>query len=332
MQEKSPVFIVGAQRSGTTLLRLMLNAHSQIAIPEEGTFWMPLLRRYKNNKFQKFNSIKRERYKKYLLSNCQFKLWGMDSAECVSIFTDSEMINLPTLMESFYKLYARKQGKDIWGDKTPSFFRMTPVLAQLFPQAKFINVIRDGRDLFLSWKKMNPAKSNIAVVAYEWRYKLLKSNEDLKRFVPGRFIEVKYEDLASCPEEELRKISQFLKIPFESGMLSYWKTSPQYIGKHHSELIFKPPSTKSINKWKNQLTSKEINIFESIAHDCLTNYGYELFIQKQNLKKIEAYSKFCYGLPYRIMEVFSAALKLSVASRLGLQTDAAGCGKAPRKN
>lgn len=322
--QPGPIFIVGAQRSGTTLVRLMLNAHSKIAIPEEGTFFIPYFRRYRKNLNHKFTDRELDTCRDYILKNAQFKRWGLDENQCRSMIDHLDNPDLSTLIASVYGLYARQQGKKIWSDKTPSFFRMIPVIVELFPHAKFIHVIRDGRDLFLSWRKMDPTKSNTAVVAKEWAYKLSKCRNDLDLYAKGKFFEVRYEDLVRKPENVLKDITSFIGVAWEENMLSYWKTSEDYIGRHHSELIFKPPTTDSVGKWKNGLTDEEINIFETIAHGFLSQYNYETTVQAKERKRIKAYFSLCVGLPARTYQVTVTMAKLSFASKFGLKTSAAG--------
>ena len=290
---------------------------------------MPLLRRHGNNPSQQLSKTQLKNYKKYLLSNSQLKLWGISSEDYVPLFTSRMNNNLSSFIASFYQLYAQHHNKSIWGDKTPSFFRMIPVIAQLFPDAKFINVIRDGRDIYLSWKKMDHSKSNIAVGALEWKYKISKSANDLQEYAFGRFLNMRYEDLVSDPRDALEGVCRFLDIPFESTMLDFWKNSSRFIGDHHSSLIFQPPSTASVGKWKTVLSALENNIFESIAYDCLVKYNYPLLEKPQNHKKLRSWCRLIYGLPRRSFQVFLTAFLLSIASRFGLRTKAAGHGSLP---
>ncbi len=95
---------------------------------------------------------------------------------------------------------------------------------------------------------MDITKSNVAVVALEWEYKITRAKKDLEQLGRSMFIEIRYEDLVEHAENTLHKICKFLGLPFERAMLEYWKTRSAFIGEHHSDLIFKPPSKKSIGK------------------------------------------------------------------------------------
>lgn len=326
-----PIFIVGAQRSGTTLLRLMLNNHSEIAIPEEGTFWMPLLRQTKKKMDIPVKGLDLENYLKYIERNTQFKLWGINPDQVFKLFRAKNECRVNELMTELYHLFAVQNNKKIWGDKTPSFFRMIPTLSVLFPNARFVHVVRDGRDLYLSWKKMDPTKSNIAVAAIEWSYKVGKASSDLEKYAKGRYVNIQYEDLVKHPKTKLFELFDFLELNFEEKVLEYWKSSNKFIGNHHSNLIFQPVSTKSINKWEKKITKREICIFNCIAGRTLQDYGYKILTYKENMIIIFSHIAllFFIGLPYRCYQVLSTRIKLGLAARLGLESEAAGKGKAP---
>lgn len=303
----------------------MLNSHTQIAIPEEGTFFMPLLRRHKFRLFDKISPQLLSNYIDYIKKNAQFHLWEIDS---IHFFKNLDKANttLATLIDGLYSFYAASQGKPIWGDKTPSFFRMVKYLAYIFPGACFIHIIRDGRDLFQSWKKMDPTKGNPAVIALEWKIKVQTIENQLTRFAPSRFLEIKFEDLILDSESNLRTICSFLKLDFEESMLAYWKTSHNFVGKHHSTKIFGSPTPDAINAWATQLTKKEIKVFEAIAGPLLKRKNYRLSGYSSDIwrNKAIAYAHLILGLPQRIFQILSTALILQLSSRFGIASEKAG--------
>lgn len=327
--DSPPIFVIGSQRSGTTLLRLILNAHSKVAIPEEGTFWMPLLRKRRGN----LGGNELENWLKYIKKNSQFQLWRMETKEAVERIRKKGNCSLAEVMSAFYEDYLQMCKKSIWGDKTPSFFRMVPVLASLFPDARFIYVVRDGRDVYLSWRKMNPSKNNISIVAVEWIYKLQKAKKALEALDVTRSLEIRYEDLVCMPDETLKKICNFLALEYESTMLNYWKTSDRFIGSHHSKLIFRPVSSKSVGKWKRELSQKEVCRFELIAGRALASHGYELSQDAsrciENL--LGAIFQLAYGLPQRAAQVFLNTLNQYVSATFGFEICKTDVGVPPSK-
>lgn len=330
---RSPFFIIGCQRSGTTLLRLMLNGHSKIAIPEEGGFWKPLLNRFKGNPEKKIKGSELKNYLKYIENNTQFQMWKLDPKETINKIREQSICTLGELMSAFYHDYAIIYKKNIWGDKTPSFFRMVAVLDELFPLTKFIHLVRDGRDIYLSWQKMKVQKRNVSVAALEWSQKIKRAKKGLSQIKPERYIEIRYEDLVSEPENTLNRICTFLQVEYEPTMLNFWRTSDQFIGSHHSDLIFKPVSLNSVEKWKNKLTEKEISYYESIAGPVLLSLGYDLQGNSVNKKSlpIDVCFELAYGLPLRLWTFFYTNVSLKIGSRFGIKMDTAGIKKAEGK-
>jgi hypothetical protein len=330
--DSAPIFVIGCQRSGTTLLRLLLNAHSKIAIPEEGTFWMPFLRKYGRTPRKKISGTELDRGLSYIEKNSQFRLWRIHPAEvCRHLKNKDDGCTLTELMSEFYNYYARSAKKSSWGDKTPGFFRMIPILDRLFPAARFVHLIRDGRDVYLSWKRRNPRKRNGAVAGAEWTHKVGKTRQALHRLEPGRSIEVRYEHLVANPQKTLRVMCHFLKLEYEPEMLDYWKTSARFIGARHSELIFKSITSSAVENWRDALSRNEVRHFEYVAGRMLVSLGYELsgWTPPEFIPPLSVILQLAYGLPVRAVEVIFTHLNLKVSSMLGLGTRAAGKGLPP---
>jgi len=327
-----PFFIIGAQRSGTTLVRLILNAHSKIAIPEEGTFWMPMLREQRGHLAGNIPPSRLDGYLRYIKNNNQYKVWEMNDDRFFAELQTIRKTTLAELMARFYRQYAMEHDKLCWGDKTPSFFRMVPDLKELFPNAKFVHVVRDGRDVFLSLRGREKGRKNIAVSAYEWSYKLRKVRDEFNSLPDARHFEIRYESLVSDPERSTREICKFLGLEFEPGMLEFWKSSEKYIGDHHSDLIFQPVSAKSTGNWKTGLSSSEAKQFECIASKWLTEFDYELRNEKFTLVEIIATRlKLLVGIPARIFQVAYTAIGLKISARWGKATSLSGGWRSSEK-
>ena len=302
MKSDSPFFIVGTQRSGTTLLRLILNSHSLIAVPEEATFLMPLLkRRYLQTKI---SGEDLQSLINYLRLNPQFSLWSKDYSKYFDILLQKKEIHVKELINDLFTIYAHYEGKKIWGDKTPSFFRKIDILYTLFPNAKFIHIVRDGRDVFNSWRKIDASKNNAPVVAMDWSYKLYEIEKSFKKIPDKNKITIRYEDLLDEPEKVLLDVCLFLGVEYESEMLNFYKKSKKYIGKHHSSLIFCPITDKNKFKWKKELTPQEISSFILIARKFLKKYNYNTQTATLNISTIIFLLKnILIGLPLRLFQV-----------------------------
>jgi sulfotransferase family protein len=326
----NPFFIVGVQRSGTTLLRLILNAHSEIAIPEEASFLKPLLK----SKWIR-STISGERKEKligFLGANEQFRLWNFDRGPFLKEIENKQSTTIKEVMEMMYSSYAKHEGKLRWGDKS-LFFGAIDLLKEMFPKARFIFIVRDGRDVFYSWRKMDPSKSHPAVMALDWKSKLHFIERSMKNIPDRDIILLRYEDLLIKPESTLQNICKFLDISFEDGMLKFHQSSKKYIGNHHSDLIFKAIDDSNINKWKKLLTEDEIAVFQKVAGSSLKKYGYELFPDKNKIAHLFLVVKDLFiGLPKRLVELIKVRLAFRRAINRGEATKTISVGELPEEN
>lgn len=317
---KGPIFIIGTQRSGTTLLRLILNAHSQIAVPEEASFLMPLLKKKNIKGFISGSFLKR--FVSYLSLNALFRLWSYDYSGLISYLQKQERISLRDLIDKIFTSYCSAKGKQIWGDKTPSFFRKVDILYSLFPDAKFIHIVRDGRDAFDSWRRADPSMDNAAVMALDWSYKLYRIEKSFSRIPERNRLAIRYEDLLEHPEETVRLICTTLGVDYEHGMLEFYKTSHDYVGEHHSKLIFRPIARNNKFKWKKNLALKESAVFELLVGRYLRKYNYEIMGHKLRFRDFLYVARsLCIGLPYRVVKVLRVKIVVANALRKGAAVD-----------
>jgi sulfotransferase family protein len=323
-----PIFIMGTQRSGTTLLRLILNAHSKIAIPEEARFLVPLLKKRYLKKSIRGDSL--IRLIRYLSSNEQFKLWNYDSLGFFRHLSQRNEVSLRELIDLMFSSYCISERKTIWGDKS-LFFSVINILSTLFADACFIHIVRDGRDVFDSWRKMDRTKNNAAVVALDWCYKLRKIENSLKRLSPERQLTIRYEDLIGEPEKTIKTVCSFIGVEYETGMLDFYKTSNYYIGSHHSNLIFNPINSENRSKWIKNLSSDEIKAFTFLARRYLEKYNYEM--PAKNLSFYDVFGIFtslAIGIPKRMGQVIYTHRAYEKALKSGQPVESVPTGNMPR--
>jgi hypothetical protein len=266
-----PLLVLGVRRSGTTLLRMMLDRSSQLAIPDESYFVTQLAHRHGSKPDV-------EAFAEDCRRLSTLRDWGVtpDDLDLRRGMTTGDAI------AAVYARYAALQGKARWGDKTPMYMQHLPLLARLFPDARFVHLIRDGRDAALSFLGVPPgimsrtwAQPRTAVdFACQWRTEVKAAQRLGRRVGPERYLEVRYEALVDDAEQELRRICSFTDLPFEGGMLAYTE-AVDVSSKPHQQRLLQPP-TRGVRDWRAELSGEDARAFEGVAGDLLGRLGYDL--------------------------------------------------------
>jgi hypothetical protein len=285
-------FFVGCARSGTTLLRSFFTAHPQMAIPDEAHYVMQMLT--KRDRYERKDGFATEVFLRDLLGHKLFPFWVLPRETVVESFRSEPPASYADAVRRVFLLYAKQGGKPRYADKSPRNVLNLPPLAETFPEALFIHIIRDGRDVALSLLEMPWARpENVIQAARYWRRRVQRGRMAGRALGRARYLEVRYEALLENPEEIVRSICQFIDLPFDSAMLRYYehedlfdqrskppstikakgsKTPPKVWtreGRHQ-----KPP-TKGLRDWRTQMSKKDVALFEVAAGDLLDELGYE---------------------------------------------------------
>ncbi|HEV8687243.1 MAG TPA: sulfotransferase [Gaiellaceae bacterium] len=264
----SAVIVLGVSRSGTTLLKSMLDAHSQLAIPTESYFIPQLWDRHGERPDR--NAILAD-----LRRLERIRQWGID-VEALGQHLPAEP-SFAQVIDGVYSAYAESQGKARYGDKTPLYMQHLELLARVFPNARYVHIVRDGRDAALSFLGMtrrprfNVSRPRaVGDFAAAWRREILAA----RRF--GRehpYLEVRYEELVADPGARLRAVCSFLGLAYEPTMLEYHRAPDLDITVDHV-LLAQPPASTA-RKWREQMAERDVELFEAIAGDVLSELGYE---------------------------------------------------------
>ncbi|SMP50639.1 ABC-type polysaccharide/polyol phosphate transport system, ATPase component [Desulfonatronum zhilinae] len=279
-------FIVGVGRSGTTLLRLMLDAHPDVAIPPETHFLAAMLQDPPASA------------EKFMTMLTDAPTWGdfqLDAEKLRLDVTGLEPFDLARAARLFYKHYAARFNKPRCGDKSPPYVKYISALADVFPEARFIHMIRDGRDVALSYKDkwFGPGR-NLADAAVFWREHILQARLQARELTEGRYLELRFEDLIGSPEIFLKQICDFLDLTYSPAMLDYHHHAARRLdemGDRPDERgnvqvpreqrlsihkhVRRPPDPTQAGKWKQAMSTEEISSFQDIAGDLLTELGYD---------------------------------------------------------
>jgi hypothetical protein len=273
---------VGVARSGTTLLRLQLDAHPELAIPPETGFGVLVGRR-----------LGRDDLLDELVALPTWGDLGLAREEVADAFAAVQDWSAGEGVRACFRLYAARHGKERWGDKTPGHARHMEEIASAIPEARFIHLIRDGRDVAASLRGLPfaPGDGSVRAIAAHWRDTIAlaqRAAEDLPHY-----LEVRYEDLVTDPEATLREVCEFIELPFDEAMLSAHERADERLAELRSARVGAggsvelsdgtvlttrtrlPPDPSRAGRWRTSLSEHDVARFERFASGALVALGYE---------------------------------------------------------
>ncbi|WP_411768229.1 sulfotransferase family protein [Winogradskyella sp. A3E31] len=285
-------FILSNPRSGSTLLRIILQSHPNITVPPECGFlqWWHL--KYKNwSQLDAVNRLEVEKFCKDLASSKKIETYNLDFNLLKENINEQLPENYSDLMALVYKTYGVQQHKDVkvWGDKNNYYIKHIDLIKQLYPHTKYIHLVRDGRDVAVSYFKLKKIKtespykpvlhSKIDDIAREWDYNNQNILNSLSTIKNENKLTVLYEDLVSNLEQECIRLSKFLGVEFNAKMLDYYIINNEKELEPKLTLDWKmktlmPPDINLIGQYKMYFSDKEINSFNAIANKSLLSFNY----------------------------------------------------------
>ena len=272
----APFFIVGSGRSGSTLLRMMLVSHSRLTIPPETWYLVPLVRRFSVDR--PLNAQEIEGAVSIITSHYRWPDMKLDTLDFRRKVAQLREPYLRDLVEVVYWFHVDAEGKARWGDKTPLYVEILPELATMFPDSRFIHLVRDGRDVAKSyqatdwigpWLHDNTREWNRALECH-WRW----ARSDLRT----RILQVRYEDLVLETETTLRHICRFIGENFEPQMLSWEQKVDEQVPTRerdvHAKLKLKV-GAEGVARWKREMNARETFVAEAFMGAHLRRLGYQ---------------------------------------------------------
>jgi Sulfotransferase family len=271
-----PFLIIGAQRSGTSLLSRILNEHPNIAVPSESFFFNTFgpLRRFYGDLSLEAN---RDRLIDDALSTFKIREWRPPLTREAVVAELTE----PTLGGVFRALldaWTATQGKRRWGEKTPQHVLHWDHVGAALPDAKIIHIVRDGRDVALGLIAARFGPATTFRAAERW-LTYVDSIEAVKAATTSeRLHEIRYEDLLLEPERVLTGLCSFLGERYAKTMLDFHKNADPYGHGYRSEHrnLHKPLMRDRVGRWRRRMSARDVRIFESVAGPALERYGYAL--------------------------------------------------------
>ena len=261
-------FVVGSARSGTTLVRMMLNAHSDIAVPPESRFVVEL--------WHDQDEVEVAVFLRALEAHKRWPAWETSIDAVRAQLPDGARVSFPTAIESAYRAYARERGKSTWGDKTPRYVESIPLLARLFPDAKFVHQVRDGRNVALSYADVPFGPKNVGKAASLWARRVIAGIRDGRPLGPTRYKELRYEDLVTDAEKSVKSLCAFLDVGYDPGMLDYTERARGDVldraARYNPNVTSKPMS--KVRSWEDDMPRIQVEAFEAVAGDLLDSLEY----------------------------------------------------------
>lgn len=278
-------FIVGVARSGTTLLRLMLDAHPSMSIPAETHFVPAVLRLPRPTTVSScFDELSRAHTRSD---------FGDTPAQLRTRLSGTEAIEPAEFLRAFYRTYADSHGTRRWGDKTGQYLTSIPRIAAALPEVVFVHIVRDPRAVAASRRDLHFGPGSSAKAqAEDWRHRIIQGRRAGKA-LGSRYIEMRYEDLVRDAPGQLTHLCDRIDLVFDPAMVEYHESAADRLGEladrrdgegritvdrsdrlEIHQRTSQPPDEARIDQWKQLLSGPEIEEIEAVAGELLDEFGY----------------------------------------------------------
>jgi Sulfotransferase family len=279
------LFVVGCPRSGTTLLGRMIDAHPEVAVIHEGRFVTDLLDRADRRGSEE--PVVGPALVDALLEPPYSKNVRVAREDLERLVESEEHLPYASFVRGVFDLHGKAHGKRLVGDKTPHYVRSLPELHELWPRAKFVHLIRDGRDVCLStmgWRKVaarggaaarfSPWKEDpVSTVALWWEWQVRLGREAGDVLGPELYRELRYEALVADPERECQALCSFLGVAYDERMLSFHEGRMRDDPALDAKKAWRPV-TPGLRNWRSELPAEDVARFEAAAGGLLDELGY----------------------------------------------------------
>lgn len=273
-----PVFIIGVPRSGTTLLRYMLNSSNEIYVPGESHF---IPRFFGRDPLAPLDREGVDRLVATLHKDYRLFLRKWKGAPLTGEWVWQHMAEPDprSFIDTVFTEYARQRGADRWGDKTPIYTNHMLLIDELFPDSQFVHLIRDARDVALSTDEKWGDRTHVDIyyAAINWAQRTRNVEGAARLLGADRVHTLRYEDLIADPPRQLQAVCEFLGLQYTPRM-----AKPHLLGrkelrrKAFSAKVRTPPDPHNSAKWKRAMPRRDIRVVQDVAGDVLQRYGYEM--------------------------------------------------------
>jgi hypothetical protein len=275
-------------------LQRLFDAHPQLAVTPE-THW--IVRFHKKLTHKGREALVTPRFVPKMFAYHRFPEMGLSREQIQRLFDDDGVVPYARFVSKVFALYGAARGKELVGDKTPGYARHVPLLHELFPGARFVHLIRDGRDVCLSaidWRR--PGKllacasswreDPVTTAALWWNWHVRMARESGRELGPSLYCELRYESLVAAPADECARLCAFLGLRYSDLMLRFHEGRTR----HEPGLDSKDawlPVTAGLRDWRTQMAPVDLERFEAAAGEVLDELGYPCASQEPSAEACE---------------------------------------------
>ena len=266
-----PIFVVGAPRSGTTLLRVLLAAHPRIAIPDETHFFDRWLREFGHLDLAEPRAF--DAFWSAFASHPHFRRLGLDPDMERRRIRSRAPVDFRTVFATLLEDYAASLGKPRWGEKTPGHFVFLDTIFDWFPDARTVALVRDPRAVYASRKGTEWGARPPRQVARNW----VRAARAAARWSgDGRGLVVRYEDLVGETEAVMQRVCRFVGETFDAAVVEPGaRQQVRASGLHGTHDPSGAVDTAAVERWRRELAPVDIAVIEDVAGDAMRALGYD---------------------------------------------------------
>jgi hypothetical protein len=266
---------------------MMLDAHPELAIPPETNFLPGIAHKCRGA------TDPHACFVAHLTSRTRWPDFHVDNTALAQRVSELPVFDLGDALRAFYALYADRFNKRRWGDKTPRYIEYMTMIIETLPEARFVHVVRDGRDVALSFRDLWFGPNSARETADWWKAKIevARRQSDSLPYC----LEIRYEDLVLNTEPVLRRVCNFLDLSWDDRLLQYYERADERVAELTTTVVSsdrtrivsaeerrdifvltgKPPDASRIGRWRADMSGEDRRAFWTIAGETLREFGYD---------------------------------------------------------
>jgi hypothetical protein len=278
--DERPVFVIGSERSGTTLIMAVLGCHPRLAVPEVAWYY-PRFRPYLFTYGDLANTDNFRTLCGEMVHGLRTPYWGMkvDPATIADEIAERAVgieQSFAGIYAAMFERYAEEEGKPRWGEKTPYNLFYVGEMLEDFPDAQFVFIYRDGRDASAEFLDSSFGPTNIYSAAELWRMGQEAVKPWRERLPADQWLDIEYESFVRDPVAGLKRLCRFIREDYADEMMAFHTTpTAKRRGRtKDNRALADPISDRHVGIYKELLSVRDQRVFAWVAGETLADYGY----------------------------------------------------------